>query len=182
MAQASSFSAGRRVDIGRDPSSKAVEAYVKYEITAEPGYLKAELSARETVEDARAFFRAVILENRRHRRSAILLAICSSRPIFHVEAHGLVEFFRELTFDRNCRIALVGDSRELRLSNQYVALRARQRGVDVQSFDDEAAALRWLADQWHGRNRRQRRQLYPRQERRRQVDRRQRKRDAAPEA
>lgn len=180
MARASSSSFGRRVSIGCDPAPRAVEPHVEYEITAEPGYLKAELSGRETVAETRAFFRAVVLENRAHRRSAILLAIRSSRPIFNVEAHGPLEFFRELALDWPCRIALVGDSRELRLSNEYVALRARQGGVNVQSFADEAAALRWLADRRRGRDRRQRREPRPRQEQRRQMDRRERERRANP--
>ena len=42
------------------------------------------------------------------------------------------------------RIALVGDSSELHASHDYMELTARQRGLEVRAFREEAKALEWL--------------------------------------
>jgi hypothetical protein len=133
-----------------------------YWITAEPGYLRARLFERETVEETREFIRAVVRENREHRSPAIVLDIRSSRPIFHFEPDGFFEYFKKLWGDSPaCRIALVGDTEELHLSHEYLELLARQQGWNVRSFRDAAAAHKWLADRRehddrrHASNRRQ---------------------------
>jgi len=133
-----------------------------YKITAEPGYLRAELFERETVEGTRAFLSAVVRDNANHRRSSVLILVRASKPIFQVVAHGLMDYFEELSRTSPGRIALVGDTRDLHLSHEYVELIARQHGLNVRSFRDEAAALGWLNDRRHSQDRRQqpeRRQL-----------------------
>jgi hypothetical protein len=44
------------------------------------------------------------------------------------------------------RIALASDSRELLASQQYIALLAQQRGIDVAAFAAEPAARQWLLE------------------------------------
>ena len=44
-----------------------------------------------------------------------------------------------------CQIALVGDTEEVNSANEYIELVARQQGVNVRAFRDEAAAVRWVA-------------------------------------
>ncbi len=146
-----------------------------YEISAEPGFLRAKLFNRETVDETREFLRTVTSENRMHRRSCILLDVRASRPIFHVEQHGLFEHCRKLFAGPSCRIALVGDTKELCMSHDYIALLAQQQGLNVRSFRVEAEALRWLQD---------RRQQDRRQQDRRQVqnDRRQWERRAGADS
>lgn len=138
-----------------------------YRITAETDILLAELSDRETVEETRAFLRAVVRESGKFPRRGILIQVRSSKPIFQVVPHRLIEYFEELSAAGSCRIALVGDTKDLHMSHEYIELIARQRRLDVRSFRDEAAALQWLKQQ-------RRRQERRRQERRGQQDRRQR--------
>ena len=141
-----------------------------YKITTEPGYLRAELFERETVEETRAFLDAVVRNNATHRRSRVLILVRASKSIFQVVAHGLMECFEELSATVPGQIALVGDTRDLRLSHEYIEVIARQHGLNVRSFPDEAAALAWLND---------RRQPH---DRRRQPERRQQERRAMLEA
>ena len=126
-----------------------------YKITAEPDYLRAELFERETVEETRAFLDAVVRDNANHRRSRILILVRTSKSIFQVVAHGLMECFEELSTATPGQIALVGDTRDLRLSHEYIEVIARQRGLNVRSFRDEATALAWLNDRRLPRERRQ---------------------------
>jgi len=110
----------------------------------EPHLLRAELRNRETIEETQRFLQAVLAENRRYRRPSILVQVSASKSVFHVEQHGLIEYFKQLADTSISRIALVGDTPELRLSHDYLELISRQRGLNVRSFATEAAALRWL--------------------------------------
>src|SRR5207245_3388042 len=130
-----------------------------YKITTEPGYLRAELFERETVEETRAFLDAVVRNNAIHRRSRVLILVRASKSIFQVVAHGLMECFEQLSATVPGQIALVGDTRDLRLSHEYIEVIARQRGLNVRSFRDEPAALAWVDDRgnetdWRGHSER----------------------------
>src|SRR6266436_3215285 len=125
-----------------------------YKITLDRGVLRAELFGRETVEETKAFFQAIVSASRDSPAPHILISVRSSKPIFQFERHGLIEYFRKLAVTPSRRIALLGDSAELRLSHEYVELIARQHGLNVRSFPDEKTAYRWFED--------------PRQERRQQ--------------
>ena len=125
-----------------------------YKISAEPSYLRAELFERETVEETRAFLNAVVRNNANHRRSRVLILVRTSKSVFQVVAHGLLECFQQLSATTPGQIALVGDTRDLRLSHEYIEVVARQHGLNVRSFRDEAAALAWLNDRRHPDDRR----------------------------
>ena len=131
------------------------------EFTVEPGYLKVDLFNRQTAEEMRDALVAIAAEARKHKSSQILISVHASRPIFKVEQYGLPNSFRELG-----RIALTGDSDELRLSLQYVESLARRNGIDVRSFRNEQAALRWFKDRRWARDRRERQEPWEGQERR----------------
>src|SRR5262245_55036581 len=122
-----------------------------YKITVEPDYLRAELFNRETMEETRAFLQIVATAALKHGRSSVLMSVHSSNPVFTVERSGFLAYFKKLAEDPEHRIALLGDSAELGISHQYVELIGHQHGVNVQSFRDEAAALRWIRNKtWHG--------------------------------
>ncbi len=137
------------------------------EITVGLGYLKADLFNRETPEEARDALAAIAAEARKHARSQILISVHASRPLFKVEQYELPGYFKELGETLKYRIALTGDSNELRLSQQYIELLARRSGVNVRSFPNEQAALSWFKDRrwspdrrrrqapWEGKDRRQ---------------------------
>src|SRR6266481_1212302 len=105
-----------------------------YRITLDRGVLRAELFGRETIEETKTFFRAVLRASRDTRCPRILISIRSSKPVFQLERHGLIEYFRELA-ETSPRIALLGDSRDLR-------------------FPHETAAYRWFEDPRRERERR----------------------------
>jgi len=117
-----------------------------YRITLDRGVLRAELFSRETVEETKAFFQAIVSASRESRSPCILISVRSSKPIFQFERHGLIEYFRKLAVTPSRRIALLGDSAELRLSHEYVELIARQHRLNVRSFPDETSAYRWFED------------------------------------
>jgi hypothetical protein len=117
-----------------------------YRITLDRGVLRAELFGRETVEETKTFFQAIVSASKESRSPCILISVRSSKPIFQIERHGLIEYFRELAATSSRRIALLGDSRDLRLSHEYVELIARQHGLVVRSFLDETAAYQWFRD------------------------------------
>ena len=137
------------------------------EITVEPGYLKADLFNRQTAEEARDALAAIAAEARKHACSQILISVHASRPLFKVEQYGIPDYFKGLGEVSKYRIALTGDSDELRLSQQYIELVARRNGVDVRSFPNVEAALSWFRDRRWSQDRRQRQQPWEGQERRR---------------
>lgn len=143
-----------------------------YKITAEAGYLRAELSGRQTVEETHAFLLAAVREKVKHRRPCVLIAVRLSTPVFQVAAHRLLESIEELATTPQCRVALVGDTRDLQMSHEYIEFLARQRGLKVRSFQSEAVALQWFSIQRPSTNDRQRPERRERQDRR-AVDRRQ---------
>ena len=115
-----------------------------YKITIEPDYVRAELFNRETMGQMKEFLQLVADAATKHRRSRVLISVRSSNPVFTVERSGFLAYFRKLSADPSHKIALLGDSEELGISHQYIELIARQQGVTVQSFRDEAAALGWF--------------------------------------
>jgi hypothetical protein len=144
-----------------------------YKITAEAGYLRAVLSGRQTVEETHAFLLAAVREKVKHRRPCVLILVRLSTPVFQVAAHRLLESIEELATTPLCRVALVGDTRDLQMSHEYIELLARQRGLNVRSFQDEAAALQWFGNQRPNAGHRQRPERRERQDRRQMEDRRQ---------
>jgi len=127
-----------------------------YRIALDRGVLRAELFGRETVEETNTFFRAIASASKKSRSPYILISVRSSKPVFQLEQHGLIEYFRELAVTPSRRIALLGDSSDLRLSHEYVELIARQHGLAVRSFLDETAAYQWFKDARQGQERRAR--------------------------
>jgi hypothetical protein len=125
-----------------------------YKITLDQGVLRAELFARETVEETKAFFQAIVSASKESRCPCILISVRSSKPIFQLERHGLIEYFRQLAATSSRRIALLGDSRDLQLSHEYVEFIARQHGLIVRTFPDETAAYQWFRDPRQGLERR----------------------------
>ena len=136
------------------------------EITVGPGYLKADLFNRQTAEEAREALAAIAAEARKRACSQILISVHASRPLFKVEQYGLPDYFKGLGEIMKCRIALTGDSDELRLSQQYIELLARRNGVNVRSFPNEEAALSWFRDRRWSLDRRLRQEPWEGQERR----------------
>ena len=116
---------------------------VWHRISAEPGYIRAELFGRQTVEETRKFLEAVLAEALEHQCGQVLICVRNSKPIFTVERYGFSRYL-EIAFKSEHKIALMGDSWELRVAHQYIATLARMRGVNLRTFLDETAAIQWL--------------------------------------
>jgi len=119
---------------------------MQYKIAMERGFLRADLLERETAEETRRFLRAVVFESVRHGCSRILVHVRSSKTLFTVERYGVLETFKRLASDPAHRIALVGDTVEMGMSHDYVALLARQQGITLRNFQNESQAIEWVRD------------------------------------
>jgi hypothetical protein len=117
---------------------------MKYQITMEHGFLRADLLERETAEETRMFLQAVVLARVNHRCSRVLVHVRLSNPLFTVERHGVLAVFKKIASDPSHRIALLGDTLELGMSHDYVSLLGRQQGINLRSFHTEGKAIEWL--------------------------------------
>ncbi len=113
-------------------------------ITIEQGYLRAEMAGRETAAETGQFLKEVAAAMLEHERARVLVVVRESRAIFKVEDYGLSEYFKAMAARPGRRVALVGDSSESYAAHGYIELLARQRGLPVRAFREEAAALEWL--------------------------------------
>jgi hypothetical protein len=128
---------------------------MQYKIAMERGFLRADLLERETAEETRTFLRAVVSESAKHRCSRVLVRVRSSKTLFTVERFGVLETFKKLAADPAHRIALLGDTVELGMSHDYVALLARQQGITLRNFQNESQAIEWVSDRRRPEDRRQ---------------------------
>jgi len=114
-----------------------------WSISAEPGYLRAELFNRHTAEETKKFLEAVLAAALGFRRPYVLICVRNSAPIFTVERYGFSSYL-DLAFESRYKIALVADTIELRIAHQYIATMARIRGVRLRAFASETEAVFWL--------------------------------------
>ena len=114
-----------------------------HRISIEPGYIRAELFQRQTIEETKAFLEAGLTVALEHRCPQVLICVRNSKPIFTVERYGFSHYL-DLAFQSKYKIALVGDTVELRIAHQYIATMARMRGVNLRAHADERAAIDWL--------------------------------------
>lgn len=126
-----------------DKALAARPSGVRHRIRAERDYLRAELVNRQTAEETRRFLDAVLAAAIEHRLPLVLIRVRNSVPIFTIERYGLSDYL-ERAFKSKYRIALVGDTVELRIAHQYIATIARMRGVKLRAFADEGDGIAWL--------------------------------------
>jgi hypothetical protein len=124
---------------------------VRVQITEGPGYLRADLYNRRTPEETRTFLNEVAAECIKRGLFRLLIFVHSSKPMFTVEKYGFSSY-ADLAAKHSGRIALVTDSVECCIAQDYVALLARLRGANVRTFRESAAAIRWLIDRTESRD------------------------------
>lgn len=117
---------------------------MKLKVEVLPGYLRGEVSERSTADEGRQAADALFAAQAKSGVTRMLIIVRSSSPIFRVEQYGFTEMMTRAAGIAGLRVALVSDTKELRASHEYVEVLARQRGVDIRSFRDEAKALQWL--------------------------------------
>ena len=112
-----------------------------FTIEVNQNILRAELFRRQTAEEMQEFIKALSADTRRSRCNLILIHVRHSLPLFRAEQYASLT---RLAGDGAIRVALVGDSEELRASHHYIELLTRQQGANVRGFNDEGSALDWL--------------------------------------
>ena len=165
----------------RGATRRGAPETMQYRIAMERGFLRAELLERETAEETRRFLRAVVFESARHACSRVLVHVRSSKTIFTVERFGVLETFKKLASDPAHRIALLGDTVELGMSHDYVALLARQQGITLRNFQNEQQAIEWVRDRRQPEDRRHRSEQTTASLERRQSQRRKPPGDGSPD-
>ena len=119
---------------------------MRYTIETQPGgYLKAEMVERDTAEETAQFVAAIVDALRKGSERRVLVSTRQSRPVFKVEDWKLSAALDQVMSIPGLKVAFVSDTRELGMSQDYIALLGRQRGLDFQAFGaDESAAIAWL--------------------------------------
>jgi hypothetical protein len=114
-----------------------------FRIAGAAGYLRADLFARETAEETREFLNALAEKVAEQSCCRVLISVHRSKPVFRVGQYDLLSYFA-VARRSALKIALLGDSEELRIAHQYVESLAHQHDVNLRAFRAEADALRWL--------------------------------------
>ena len=118
---------------------------MRYTIERHAGYFKAEMLERDTAEETKQFVVAILAELRKGETARVLISTRKSRPVYKVESWDLSAALEELMpLKDRLRVAFVSDSRELALSQEYIELIARQRGLAFRTVASEKAAVAWL--------------------------------------
>jgi len=117
---------------------------MQYTIEVLSGYLKAEMVERETATETAEFVDAIVAALRSKDLLKVLISIRRSRPVFKVEEWNLSEALEKVMGIPGLRVAFVSDTRELGMSQDYIAFLARQRGLQFEAFAAEPVALSWL--------------------------------------
>lgn len=118
---------------------------MRYRIAVESDFVSAELFDRRTPEETQAFLAAVTATCLERRLFRVLISVRSSRPIFRADRYGLASFI-ELATRHSGKIAVLADSIEGRIAQDYAAMLARLRGVNVRTFRERTAAIQWLTE------------------------------------
>lgn len=117
---------------------------MRYTIEMQDGYLKAEMVERDTAEETAEFVEAIVAALRAGQAGKVLISIRNSRPVFKVEEWKLSAALDKVVSIAGLKVAFIADTREVQMSQQYIALLGRQRGLRFESFDSGPAALAWL--------------------------------------
>ena len=117
---------------------------MRYTIDQQQGYLKAEMIERDTAAETAEFVESIVDALHAHAAGKLLISIRKSRPVFKVEEWKLSAALDKVMSIAGLQVAFIADTREVQMSQQYIALLGRQRGLKFESFDSEPAAVAWL--------------------------------------
>lgn len=99
---------------------------------------------RDTAAETEEFVRAIVAALRKEKITRVLISTRKSRPVFKVEDWKLSEALEQVMSIPGLKVAFSSDTRELAMSQEYIALLGRQRGLEFQAFASEQAAVAWL--------------------------------------
>ena len=116
---------------------------MRYTIDVHPGYIKGEMRGRETGEETRTFVNALLATLREQKIARVLMSVRESRPVFKVEDWGFSDAIGKV-LGTGLRVAFIADSKEVAMSQEYIALLGRHKGLDFRCFAAEVDAVAWL--------------------------------------
>ena len=119
---------------------------MKYKVEPREGYLSAEMVDRETSEETAEFVRALVAGLVEHKANRLLISVRRSRPIYKVEGWGLSGAIETIKAIAGFRVAFVGDTPDMVMAQQYIALLLGQRGIATRNCASEAEAVAWLRE------------------------------------
>ena len=123
---------------------------LRYLISLEEGYLRAELIDQQSRGQTKSFLRAVFRASLENVRSRVLIYARSPKP-FHLDrCIGALPDVKKNAWYRSNKIAIVSKGARLGLPGDDIEARARRQGLNLSLFPDEAAALRWFHDRRQG--------------------------------
>ena len=117
---------------------------MRYTIEVQSGYLKAEMVERETAAETTEFVEAIVVALQSKGLFKLLVSVRRSRAVFKVEDWNLSQALDKVMSIAGLRVAFISDTRELGMSQDYIAFLGRQRGLQFEAFSTEQAALAWL--------------------------------------
>jgi hypothetical protein len=120
---------------------------VQYKIEPCGAFLKAEMTERDTAEETSEFVSAILDALRSYRIFKVLISIRSSRPVFKVEEWNLSAALEQVVKLSGLKVAFIADTKEIGMSQEYIALLAQQRGLAFRTFNGEKAAVGWLLEE-----------------------------------
>jgi hypothetical protein len=123
---------------------------LRYLISLEEGYLRAELIDQESLGQAKAFLRAVFRASLENVRSRVLICARSPKPLPLAGCIAALPDVKRNAWYRSNKIAIVGNSARLGFPGDDIEARARRQGLNLSLFPDEGAALRWFHDRRQG--------------------------------
>ncbi|MBV8031582.1 MAG: hypothetical protein JO035_08745 [Betaproteobacteria bacterium] len=119
---------------------------MKFTIEVVGDVLRAEVSERETADEARQFFEAIMAEREKTGALSILIMVRDSRPLYKVEDYQLSHWIERVKAIPGLRVAGVAHERDLKSAQDYVTLLASQRDAPMRNFPSEAQAISWLRE------------------------------------
>jgi hypothetical protein len=102
------------------------------------------MTERDTAAETAEFVEAIVDALRADDTHRLLISIRSSRPVFKVEDWQLSRALDKVMSIAGLRVAFISDTREVGMSQEYIALLGRQRGLSFEAFATEQAAVAWL--------------------------------------
>jgi len=122
---------------------------MRYRITIEADYLRAELLALESREEIRTFLHAVFSASVEYLHGLVLIDVRSEKPLFSEGSEEIEKAFPHMgriTWYQSNKIAIIGNALAPGVSDTRIGRRARLQGINLCGFSNEEEALRWLHD------------------------------------
>ncbi len=135
-------------------SPPAPEHRARYQIALDAGYLRAELHHRSTTAEMQIFLSTVAGTSKVLGCGRVLISVHSSNPVSMLERYTFLAHLNRLATSPAHKVAIVSAALNPDIADEYIEPFAKQQGVNVRGFADEAAALRWVKDRRYGQDRR----------------------------